>query len=107
MDRCGRGHPPACAAASRLKPSAPAEGPRSGYAVQVGAFAEEPAARHLASELSALGLRGYVAAHGEGDERRWRVRVGPWASQEEARRAASRLKSERQLPTWVLQEEGR
>jgi cell division septation protein DedD len=98
---------PPAAGAGRQPPWGSGEGLRSGYAIQVGAFADEPAARRLASELSALGLRGYVAPHGQGDERRWRVRVGPWASQDEARRIASRLNAERQLPTWVLREEGR
>ena len=89
------------------EPDVSAAGPRAGYAIQVGAFADESAALKLASELDGLGLRGYVVEHGQGEARRWRVRVGPWPSEDEARRVAGRLKSERQLPTGVLEEPGR
>lgn len=87
------------------KPAPAATGP--GFAVQVGAFAEEKAARRLLAELEAMGLGGYLAENPAAPGARWRVRVGPLPSEGEARRVASRLQSERRLPTWVLREKRR
>jgi cell division protein FtsN len=36
---------------------------------------------------------------------RFRVRVGPVSTKEEAARLASKLKSDHQLPTWVLSDD--
>ena len=89
--------------ASAAPSGAAASGP--GFAIQVGAFAEEAPARELESKLRGLGLPGFIA-EGPGGGARWRVRVGPIASEEEARRVASRLQAEHRLPTWVLRLEG-
>lgn len=69
------------------------------WAIQVGAFADEAAAKRLAG-----GLRGrYPVAVLPASERggRWRVRIQPIAGEEEARRVAGRLKQDERLPTWV------
>lgn len=81
---------------------APAADPRSGFAVQVGAFSESEGATRLAEELRVAGFASYVSA-GAGDGR-WRVRVGPVPGRAEAESLAGRLKAERGLPTWVLDE---
>ena len=39
--------------------------------------------------------------------RRFRVLVGPVPSREEATRLASQLKSDHQLPTWILSHDSR
>jgi DedD protein len=73
-----------------------------GFAIQVGAFGDQAAATRLARELRAVGFPVYVH---KGDGRggvRFRVRVGPVPSREAAVRLASKLKSDHQLPTWVL-----
>ncbi len=76
--------------------------PSSGFAVQVGSFAEQEAARRLADTLRAKGHRVFIAAGDSGSSTRWRVRVGPFDSDEQARDWAARLKREQQLPTWVM-----
>ncbi len=77
----------------------------TGFSVQVGAFADAEAARELAEDLEGAGYPVYVAApEGEAESARWRVRVGPVSTRERAERVARELKSERALPTWVLDE---
>jgi cell division protein FtsN len=76
-----------------------------GFAIQVGAFAENASAQDLAASLRHKGFP--AAVHGGSGDGRWRVRVGPLASAEEAQRMAVKLKSEERLPTWVLPEGGR
>jgi hypothetical protein len=78
---------------------------RVGFSVQVGAFADGAAARHLAEELENDGYPVFVAAPDRsGGERRWRVRVGPVSTRVRAESIARELKSKRSLPTWVLDE---
>lgn len=78
---------------------------RAGFSVQVGAFADAGSARQLAEELEASGYPVYVAApEGDDAEKRWRVRVGPVSTRTRAERVARELKSQRSLPTWVLDE---
>lgn len=86
---------------------APAEsGPRgSSFAVQVGAFAEEPAARELVRTLRGTGFEAKVVREGAGAAP-FKVRVGPVPSRPEAERLASRLQREQRLPTWVLALDG-
>jgi hypothetical protein len=80
---------------------------QSGFAIQVGAFGDERAAARLAGELRAVGYSAYVR-RGDGPRgARFRVRVGPVPSREEAARLASKLKSDQQLPTWILSPESR
>ncbi len=76
----------------------------AGFAVQVGAFSEAPAAELLARRLRDRGLPVYVAPAVSGEAERWRVRVGPVASREEADQLARRLERDEQLATWVLAE---
>jgi cell division septation protein DedD len=76
----------------------------AGFAVQVGAFSDEQAARVLADSLRRDGYAVYLS-RGEGEAGAWRVRVGPLPSKEEAERTGHRLKSEHKLPTWVLSED--
>jgi len=92
--------PPPVAAPPPAAP-APASG---GFAVQVGAFADDGAAHRVAEELRAKGFAVYVKP--AGSDGRWRVRVGPVASRTEADSLATRLKRGERLPTWVLREGG-
>jgi cell division septation protein DedD len=81
--------------------------PREGsFSVQVGAFAEEPAARELAQGLRGKGFEATIVREGSGVAP-FKVRVGPVASRPEAERLASRLQREQRLPTWVLALDGR
>jgi DedD protein len=80
---------------------------QSGFAIQVGAFGDERAAARLASELRAVGYAAYVRRDDGPRGARFRVRVGPVPSREEAAGLASKLKSDRQLPTWILSPESR
>ncbi len=103
--------PPVPTASAPAAPAAPPPGPRaepiprSGWAIQVGAFGDVTAARQLVARLDGLGMRAFVS-EAESGAARWRVRVGPLASEGEARRLASRLRSDHQLPTWVMKAEG-
>lgn len=95
--------PPArVAPATGLRASLPASG---GFAIQVGAFTDGHAARHLAQQLRKLGVSAYVADEAGGGAR-YKVRVGPIATREEATRLARKLKAEHRLPTWVLARDG-
>ncbi|MCZ6464504.1 MAG: SPOR domain-containing protein [Proteobacteria bacterium] len=76
----------------------------SGFAVQVGAFAESTAARSLAASLEQKGFPMYVTPAAGSHDGRWRVRVGPLSTRAEADRLAARLKAEESLSTWVLAE---
>ncbi len=87
-------------------PSVAGAPPRSGFAVQVGAFATGSAADGLAAELKKLGHVAYVADEG-GNGARYKVRVGPIASRADADALADKLKREQRLPTWVLAREPR
>jgi cell division septation protein DedD len=96
--------PPARAAAA--KPARPAAPPaptpaRGGFAVQVGAFADQSGARKLVDDLRGHGYQaGFVRE--AGGRAPFKVRVGPVATREEAERLARKLKAEHHLPTWVL-----
>ena len=92
--------PPARRPAPAERRSAPAE--KNGFAVQVGAFGEEASAARLAAELRAHGFSVYVRRGDGPGGVRFRVRVGPVPAREEAVRLARKLKSNHQLPTWVL-----
>jgi len=84
----------------------PVRAPAPAWAIQVGAFADEKAARGLAEDL---GRKGYpvemIPSSSSGG--RWRVRVQPVAGEKHARQMADRLKREERLPTWVLPVEAR
>lgn len=71
------------------------------FAVQVGAFSDESAARRLVDSLES---KRYPAAMlpSTGSDRRWRVRVQPLRGEDNAREVANRLKREEGLPTWVV-----
>lgn len=75
--------------------------PGDSWAIQVGAFAEEAAARRL---MKSLETKGYPVALLPSDaaSARWRVRVQPLRGEDKARGIASRLKTEEGLPTWVM-----
>ncbi|HEB90403.1 MAG TPA: SPOR domain-containing protein [Deltaproteobacteria bacterium] len=93
------GHHAAAAAASE------AESTRS-WAIQVGAFSDESAARRLAEGLEE---KGYPTAllPSEGKGGRWRVRVQPIGSEAKVEEWTDRLKRVERLPTWVISMEGR
>jgi len=78
----------------------------SGFAVQVGAFADRRAADELVVSLRGDRLRAYVAQGGPGEAAPFRVRVGPYGTRAEANDEAARLHARRRLPTWVIAEGG-
>ena len=74
------------------------------FVIQVGAFADGVTARALAQRLRQGGYPVLIMEPANDD--RWRVRVGPLPARGEADQVAVRLKSEEQLPTWVLRHTG-
>jgi cell division septation protein DedD len=84
---------------------APATPAKGGFAVQVGAFGNQKAATRLAGDLRSAGFSVYVRSDDAPRGVRFRVRVGPVPTREEAARLASKLKSDHQLPTWVLSDD--
>ena len=81
-------------------------GLRTGYAVQVGAFADRGAARSVGRKLVERGFDAYVLPAAGPADNRWRVRVGPVDRRDDAEALALRLKVEERLPTWILTEGG-
>lgn len=101
--------PPAAAAnppRAAARPTAATSASRSGFSVQVGAFAQNAAAEEIASDLRDKGYPVYVTPSAGSKDGRWRVRVGPLPTRGEADQIAGRLKSQERLPTWVLSEGG-
>ncbi|MFT5442965.1 MAG: cell division septation protein DedD [Myxococcota bacterium] len=90
----------------RPQPAAQASSGRTGFSVQVGAFAESEGANRVAEDLRGKGFPVYVTPSAGSRDGRWRVRVGPLATRTEADAAALQLKTEQRLPTWVLSEGG-
>lgn len=76
-----------------------------GWAIQVGAFGDEPSARALATRLGDKGYPIEVLPAGP-ESNRWRVRVQPIGEEQAARGTAERIEREERLPTWVLRLEG-
>ena len=76
-----------------------------GWAIQVGAFGDEPSATHLANRLEGKGYPVEVLPAGA-ESNRWRVRVQPIAEEGSARATAERIEREERLPTWVIRLEG-
>ncbi len=87
-----------------VSPSAPGSGPS--WAIQVGAFSDEAAARRLADGLEKKGYPTKLLPSGR-DGMRWRVRVQPIGSEAKRDELADRLKRVERLPTWVIALEGR
>lgn len=94
---------PRAQAAFPTPPPVPAS-PPGRFAVQVGAFGEAKSAEGLAATLRAKGYPVYVSPGVAAGEPRWRVRVGPLPVREQAEAQAAKLKTQEQLPTWVLDE---
>jgi cell division septation protein DedD len=86
----------------------PESAPRTGFSVQVGAFAEESGANQLADRLRAAGFGAYVVEVDTAGRAgaAFRVRVGPFPTRDAASAEAARLHAEQRLPTWVQAEEG-
>ena len=63
------------------------------FVVQVGAFAEDSAAREARMKVEHLGLKTYLQTVDTSSGKRIRVRVGPFADRSEADKAAAKLKS--------------
>lgn len=79
---------------------APVSKEASAWAIQVGAFTDESAARRLVEDLRS---KDYPAALVPADaSKRWRVRVQPVHDESRARELAERLKRNERLPTWVI-----
>ena len=68
----------------------------------MGAFVDGKAAEDIAATLRRKGYPVRVVS--PSTDSRWRVRVGPVHDRPEAELLASRLKTEEQLPTWVLRD---
>lgn len=83
----------------------PAGGATSPWAIQVGAFGDEPSAEELANRLEAKGYPIEILP-ATATSNRWRVRVQPLDGEATARATAVRLEREERLPTWVLRLEG-
>jgi DedD protein len=81
------GAPPA--KVESTKSDAPKEAGR--FVVQVGAFAENDAARTTRLKVEKLGLKTYVQVAETPAGKRIRVRVGPYVSKEEAEQAKTKL----------------
>jgi hypothetical protein len=75
------------------------------WAIQVGAFGDEPSAAQLADRLETKGYPIEVLPAGA-DSNRWRVRVQPIVGEIAARTTAERIEREERLPTWVIRLEG-
>jgi DedD protein len=73
----------------------------SRFVVQVGAFADEAAARETRLKVERLGLRTYTQVTNTASGKRIRVRVGPLATREEADKSMARIKAAG-LPAVVL-----
>lgn len=89
---------------------APAASPSSlpvvgGWAIQVGAFGDEPSAAKLAGQLEGKGYPVEVLP-ASAESSRWRVRVQPLDEEQAARATAERIEREERLPTWVIRLEG-
>ncbi len=75
------------------------------WAIQVGAFADQPSAAQLASRLEGKGYPIEVLPADAGSSR-WRVRVQPIDGETQARTLAERVEREERLPIWVIRIEG-
>lgn len=80
-------------------------GSSGSFAIQVGAFGDEPSARALETRLEGKGYPIEVLPAGP-DSNRWRVRVQPIGEEQAARSTAERIEREERLPTWVIRVEG-
>jgi DedD protein len=67
---------------------------QSGWAVQIGSFANSENAQRMMDSLRSEGFPVYMMSSGEGPARRHRIRVGPLADREAADQAAARLKAQ-------------
>ncbi len=86
-------------------PFTPAAAESGDWAIQVGAFGDEPSAAQLADRLEGKGYSIEVLPAGA-ESNRWRVRVQPIAGETAARTTAERVEREERLPTWVIRLEG-
>ena len=75
--------------APRTQPGA--QPARSGWAVQLGSFANRDNAKRLAGEVSAKGYDTYLLPLEKGGRTLYRVRVGPKSSREAAEKLAGEL----------------
>lgn len=97
--REARAEPPPVAAPP---PSRAPTSTQGDFAIQVGAFGDRASAQRLAGNLQAAGYPVYVHREDAATRARFRVRVGPLSNRDEATRLAAKLKSDHQLPTWIL-----
>ena len=88
--------PPKVAAKPAPKPEK-AAAPHSGFVVQVGAFANADAARHLQAQLAKQGYRAYTEKAGN----KIRVRVGSYPSHDAADRIRRKLETQGLQPDVV------
>lgn len=88
----GREATPSAKTQDVAKAVEPANGGR--FVVQVGAFADEQAARAVRLRVEKLGMKTYTQVVNTGDGRRIRVRVGPFTNRSEADKALNRLKAD-------------
>jgi cell division septation protein DedD len=76
--------------------------PSKGYAVQVAAFRDRPAAVNLIHHLKEKKYPAYLLTAGTGSQETWyRVRVGPYATRAQAEDAARALKAKERLGSYI------
>jgi DedD protein len=80
--------------AVKPEPEHPAVAPATGWAVQVGNFANQSNADALAASLKARGYEAFISPRVSGDKTYFRVRVGPTADVDSARALEQRLKKD-------------
>jgi DedD protein len=100
-DRSAQAQTPVAGPDAVLAP-APSIPARGGWAVQVGAFGSEAAARKLVDQLRESGYKAYVAPVSRGGRTLHRVRVGPEPERAEAESLLAGLKV-RGLPATVVE----
>jgi DedD protein len=66
---------------------------KTGFAIQVGAYAEEAGVRAARKRLDEAGLKSYTEPVKASDGLRTRVRLGPFKTREEAQRVADKVRA--------------
>ena len=72
----------------------PAPASSAGWSVQLGSFASDVNAGHLADKLHSVGLKAYVERHIEAGTSVFKVRVGPESGRDAAERLRQRIEQQ-------------
>src|SRR5262249_52904 len=82
-------------------PSALAEPPGAGFALQITALQDNGEAETTPRRLSAKGYAAYVLNPSKGSPSVYRVRIGKFKTRREAEAISTRLQKEEQFTPWV------